>query len=102
MKAICLLAVMMLVSATGASAADDNKKDDHKIAAIDHKKDDRNDPNKVICHTNQETGSRTRVNRVCHTRAEWDELSRNTQKSINDLGRQENTGVQRTNNPIGL
>ena len=103
MKKTCLLALMVLASAAAAGAADPDKSDDSKPAALDHKpKSDRNDPNKVICHTNQQTGSRTRVNRVCHTRAEWEELSRNMQKSINDLGRQENTGTQRTNSPIGL
>ena len=105
MKKTCLLALMVLASAAGASAADNdkNKNNNDKTAAAEQKpKDSRSDPNKVICHTDQETGSRTRVNRVCHTRAEWDELQQNVQKGINDMGRQENAGVQKSNGPIGL
>lgn len=40
---------------------------------------------KRICRTQPVTGSRTRVNRICMTRAEWGALSRNTQQGINDF-----------------
>ena len=110
MKKTCLLALMVLVSAAGASAADQNKGDDNKTAATadqttttaDQKsKNDKFDPNKVICHTDQETGSRTRVNRVCHTRAEWAQLQQETEKGIRDMGRQENSGIQQTHTAFG-
>lgn len=111
MKKTCLLALMVLASAAGASAADQNKGDDNKTAAAtadqttttaDQKsKNDKFDPNKVICHTDQETGSRTRVNRVCHTRAEWAQLQQETEKGIRDMGRQENSGIQQTHTAFG-
>lgn len=43
------------------------------------------DASKRVCRTQPVTGSRTRVNRICMTRAEWAALSRNTQQGINDF-----------------
>lgn len=39
----------------------------------------------VVCRTEPVTGSRTRVNRTCMTRAEWRTLEGNYAKDIRDL-----------------
>ena len=45
------------------------------------------DPQKKICKTERTTGSLTRSRRICMTRAEWDQLSRDTQKDLADIQR---------------
>jgi hypothetical protein len=42
------------------------------------------DPNKIICKTEEATGSRLDAKRVCHTRAEWAETNRVTQQAVGD------------------
>jgi hypothetical protein len=54
----------------------------------------KNDPNKIICKTEDTTGSRLGAKRVCHTRADWAEMERVTQQSVGDAEAQ---GYQ--NNP---
>lgn len=45
------------------------------------------DPNKKICRTERVTGSLLQTNRICMTRAEWDELEVRTRKDIEDTSR---------------
>ena len=53
------------------------------------------DPNEMICHNQPVTGSRLIKTKVCHTRAEWDQASRDTQQTV---GNMENThGMKGTN-----
>jgi hypothetical protein len=40
------------------------------------------DPNKVICRTVTETGSRLNRTRACHTAAEWEELRRQMKANV--------------------
>lgn len=40
------------------------------------------DPNQTICRNVRETGSRLNVNRVCMTRAQWDEHNRRTRQDV--------------------
>ena len=40
------------------------------------------DPNKVVCKTIAETGSRLNKTRACHTVAEWAELRRQTKQTV--------------------
>ena len=42
----------------------------------------KNDPNKVVCKTIAETGSRLNKTRACHTVAEWAELRRQTKATV--------------------
>jgi len=63
--ALCALAV-----ATGASAANTAKK---------------NDPNKVVCRTVEESGSRLKKTRACHTMAEWAEIRRQAKEQIDHI-----------------
>lgn len=41
-----------------------------------------NDPNKIICRTEREIGSRLRATRVCRTRQEWAEYQRETRRAV--------------------
>ena len=60
---ICSVAL----AATAATAAPSSKK---------------NDPNKIVCKTIAETGSRLNKTRACHTVAEWAELRRQTKQTV--------------------
>lgn len=42
---------------------------------------------KMICKSEKVTGSRTKVNRVCMTRKQWDQLAANTKKGLDEMGR---------------
>jgi opacity protein-like surface antigen len=70
MSRILLAAAAALVCASGAIAADN----------VRHR-----DPNKRICRTIDETGSRLNKSRACHTQAEWDELRRQTKQKIENI-----------------
>jgi len=56
-----------------------------------------NDRNVVICKgMAPPTGTRLGERRICHTLAEWEEISRNDQKDLTDLTRQSGlTGVMK-------
>lgn len=43
------------------------------------------DPEKKICRTISETGSRVNRTRACHTQAEWEELRRQTKATIEHI-----------------
>lgn len=52
-----------------------------------------NDPNERICRVTGETGSRLARNRICKTRAEWEELRR---EQRNTLDRAQTYQINRT------
>jgi|EndMetStandDraft_4_1072995.scaffolds.fasta_scaffold1182347_2 hypothetical protein len=52
------------------------------------------DPNKKICKNEKMTGSLTRVTRTCMTAAEWSKIAETTNKSIDDLNRNQGRAVQ--------
>jgi hypothetical protein len=43
------------------------------------------DPNKIVCRTVAETGSRLNKTRACHTVAEWAELKRQTRSTVEHI-----------------
>jgi aconitase B len=43
------------------------------------------DLNRMICRTINDTGDKLRRQRVCHTAAEWKELRRQTQETIEHI-----------------
>ncbi len=45
------------------------------------------DKDKVVCRKDTATGSRLRVNRVCMTKGQWDELAEKNRKSMDDFSR---------------
>jgi hypothetical protein len=55
------------------------------------------DPHELICHDRVATGSRLAYARDCHTRAEWDVISRSSQDFINTIQRR----ALNTDNPPG-
>lgn len=63
-------AAATLIFASGASAAEGSK---HR------------NPNKRVCKTITETGSRLNKTRACHTQAEWEELRRQTKQKIEHI-----------------
>jgi hypothetical protein len=67
---LLLAAGAAMLIGTAAHAADDSK---HR------------DPNRKICRTLAETGSRLNRARACHTQAEWDELRRQTKAKIENI-----------------
>ena len=59
-----------------------------------------NPEEKVVCRTEKLTGSRTKVKRVCMTKAQWDALAEQTRKGMDDFSR--NAGQPPpTKNPYG-
>lgn len=43
------------------------------------------DPNRVICRTYHETGSRLKKERTCHTAAEWAEIRRQQRMTVDRI-----------------
>jgi hypothetical protein len=72
MQKTILFAMAALVTATGALAAEP--------APQEAKAE------KKICRSENMTGSRTRVTKICMTEREWRELSTNTKQNIDKLG----------------
>jgi hypothetical protein len=56
---------------------------------------------KKICRTEQVTGSRTRRNRICLTKAEWDKLAADTQKNVSDFQTRTSSTPQAPSGPFG-
>lgn len=48
---------------------------------------------KKICRSEKATGSLTRVNRVCLTQAQWNELAARTRKGLDEMGRNASGGA---------
>jgi hypothetical protein len=53
-------------------------------AATEHNKRV-SDPNKVICKTISETGSRLKRTRACHTAREWEDLRAQTDRNVEKI-----------------
>jgi predicted secreted protein len=66
-----MVAGMAVLMATAPGSAQDKKED-----APTEKK---------ICRSEKITGSRTRVQRICMTKAEWDELAAGTRKDVDKM-----------------
>ena len=71
LKAFTLGLVTASLLAGSAFAAENNKP--------------KSDPNKMICRTESEIGSKLKRTRACHTKAEWDELRRQTQANVEHI-----------------
>jgi hypothetical protein len=57
------------------------------VAADQEKTDQSATKDKKICHTETVTGSLIAKRRICKTQAEWDEISANTKKQMDDYTR---------------
>ena len=80
----CMIALLVLGAATAVSAADEKSKSGAEVP----------DKEKVVCKTDRTTGSLTRRKRTCHTRAQWDEISSNARKNVDDIVRESYRGEQ--------
>jgi hypothetical protein len=40
------------------------------------------DPNKIVCRTETEMGTRLKRAKVCHTLAEWEDMRRQTDRNV--------------------
>ena len=45
----------------------------------------RRDPNRVICRSEPEMGTRLKRAKVCHTLAEWDDMRRQTDRNVEKI-----------------
>lgn len=81
MKKVWLIALTLAVPAVAFAAPENGS------APADPPKKE-----KKICRSEDVTGSLTRVNRVCMTQREWDELATQTGRSMNNLGRRPGEG----------
>lgn len=65
-------------------------------------RDGQNQPKKekMICKSQKVTGSRTKVNRICMTKDQWEQLAANTKKGLDEMGRSASgSGVCRFEDP---
>jgi hypothetical protein len=69
---ILILSAAALAGSTAAAADSPNKTS-------------KGDPNRMICRTITDSGQKLRRERACHTAAEWRELRRQTQESIEHI-----------------
>lgn len=76
MKTSYMVATLALLTATGAMAKDKDQTADGAKAE------------KKVCRSEGVTGSLARVNKICMTKEEWNELSRQTHSDIDDLQHQ--------------
>lgn len=74
MKLLWMIAGVALAAGTTVNAQDNEDEDAQKAE-------------KVICKTKKVTGSRTKVNRTCMTRAEWDAQAAAARDMNNKLSR---------------
>lgn len=55
---------------------------------------------KLICKSQKVTGSRTKVNRACLTKKQWDDIAATTKKGLDEMGRSASgSGVCRFGDP---
>lgn len=105
MKAHLFAASVLLASATGAFAqeAEQPAQDATAAAAQAEDGDEQEEPSaedqEVVCRTQRVTGSLTRRNRVCQTRAQWDAQENNTQRGLREFNRDAAGGQAIQNNP---
>lgn len=98
MRKSSLLALMVLVSATGLSAKDKDNSDDSNTSAQDQK--DAPKKKKLICRTENTTGSRVQVRRICHTPEEWDQIADQTRADLRERERYQSRALP-GQNPLG-
>ena len=72
-RMICGLGAVALLAGT-ASASESASRSTAK-----------NDPDRVVCRVSQDTGSRLGKIRVCKTNAQWAEMRRQTQETIDHI-----------------
>ena len=59
-------------------------------------------PEPKICKKDRATGSLTRVNKICLTRSEWNEVNRKTKDALDDFTSRQNGQPRAPQNPTGM
>jgi hypothetical protein len=72
LKSILILSIGALTASAAAASDSPNKTS-------------RNDPNRMVCRTISDSGNKLKRERACHTVAEWRELRRQTQQTIEHI-----------------
>jgi cytochrome c5 len=72
------LAAALLLSSTAVSAQAESTTEPATQAAPVHAEKNSHDPNTVICKREEEIGSRLGGTKTCHTRADWDQMARDS------------------------
>lgn len=85
MRNIGLIAAFMLLGGQVAGAQDLEKPTGEPIVQTAPAE---NDGSRLICKTVKETGSRVKRNKVCKTKQDWDDMRQNSNKQLDDYGKQ--------------
>jgi hypothetical protein len=72
-RMICGLCAVVMLAGTAAASESTSKSTP------------KGDPDKVVCRVSQDTGSRLGKIRVCKTNAQWAEMRRQTQETIDHI-----------------
>jgi hypothetical protein len=72
-------AILLTLCVTGALALPSS------VMSMRSENEDVGDPNRVICRTEQQIGSRLQKIRRCHTAAEWAEIKRENRRVIDKV-----------------
>jgi hypothetical protein len=59
-------------------------------------------PEPKICKKDRATGSLTRVNKICLTRSEWNEVNRKTKDALDEFTSRQNGQPRAPQNPTGM
>jgi hypothetical protein len=54
-------------------------------AASQNSSSRKRDPNKIVCRTEAEMGTRLQRAKVCHTLAEWEDMRRQTDRNVEKI-----------------
>jgi hypothetical protein len=96
MRTINLAVILVIGLAAVPAAAQDTQTTTTQQPAASQPAPQQPDPDEIICRAGQPvTGSHLPGPRVCRTRAQWDQLQRDTQATIERaqmMGLQENSG----------
>jgi len=115
MKRLGILAAMCLLAGTTAVMAQDGEQQPSQQQPADATavtaagaqtepqltEEEQREADEVVCRTERATGSLTRRNRVCMTRAEWSNHSRGTARELNRITSGAAGGVSCSRDPMG-
>ena len=85
MRKFVVVAAAAMFAATGVYAQDENsdRSSDEAVQANSSEDEEEEEEPRMICRTEQVTGSLTRRRRTCMTEDEWDELRHRNRDAIN-------------------
>ena len=101
MKKIVVFAAAALIVSHGALAQDDDgdASTDEAVQANSSEDEEEEEEPRMICRTEQVTGSLTRRRRICMTEAEWDIANGRTRDAVNATQRGAGGGTNHAHDP---